>query len=520
MSEKDGNAAAGWTFAVLGDVGQWGSGGTPSRADEKAYGGNLPWLKIGDLLDGPVHSAEEAVTEHGLRSSAAKLLDPGTLLVAMYGSIGKLGITTMPCATNQAIASCKPHAGFNLHYLFYFLMSARHQLMNKGQGGTQLNISQTILKGQSIPIAPTNEQARIVSKIDELFSRIEEGERALKRVQKLVERYRQSVLKDAVTGELTREWRERNPAKSDRDAEAVLTLFDQARTRNRRSAKPVPMADIRDLPELPVTWAWAPLDALADVVGGVTVDKKRSTENCDEVPYLRVANVQRGYLDLSEVKTIAAPRDRITQLRLEPGDILFNEGGDIDKLGRGWLWEGQLPLCIHQNHVFRARLLVPSPWNKIVSWFGNVLGKSLFMEMGKQTTNLASLSLSKLKSFPVPVMSEAEAAAIVSRVEDAMSIIDKQLSELARQRLAVNSLRQAILKIAFAGQLVPQDPDDEPASALLARLVVRSAEASAASRGALRPRARTAPPARCRTASGRSRPPARPPTRRRPAARR
>src|SRR5690606_33434743 len=140
------------------------------------------------------------------------------------------------------------------------------------------------------------------------------------------------------------------------------------------------------------------------------------------------------------------------------------------KLGRGWIWEGQLPDCIHQNHVFRARLFAQGPWNKIISWYGNVLGRKLFTRMGKQTTNLASLSLSKLKAFPVPLMSGLEAAEVVSRVEDVLSISDKQLKEVTNQVPASRALRQSVLRSAFSGELVPQDPADEPASVLLERI--------------------------------------------------
>ena len=104
------------------------------------------------------------------------------------------------------------------------------------------------------------------------------------------------------------------------------------------------------------------------------------------MPYLRVANVQRGYLDLSEVKQIDAPRFDIEDLRLQLGDILFNQGGDRDKLGRGWIWEGQLPECIYQNHVFRARLYSDELSPKLVSWWGNTFGRAYFLREGKQTT--------------------------------------------------------------------------------------------------------------------------------------
>ena len=124
--------------------------------------------------------------------------------------------------------------------------------------------------------------------------------------------------------------------------------------------------------KLPNGWRWVTLRELATIAGGVTKgQKRRPHERVRKVPYLRVANVQRGYLDLGEVKEIEANESEITALRLQPGDILFNEGGDRDKLGRGWVWSGELPECVHQNHVFRARLLDSTNNPKLISYYGN-----------------------------------------------------------------------------------------------------------------------------------------------------
>jgi type I restriction enzyme S subunit len=145
---------------------------------------------------------------------------------------------------------------------------------------------------------------------------------------------------------------------------------------------------------------------IADVMGGLTKDAKRDADpNLVDVPYLRVANVQRGWLDLSEMAIIKAPPSKVAALRLRVGDVLFNEGGDRDKLGRGWVWEGQLDPCIHQNHVLRARLTNAEfdPWF-IAIWGNGPFGRVWFEENGSQTTNLASVSLSTLRRFPVPAI--------------------------------------------------------------------------------------------------------------------
>ena len=114
---------------------------------------------------------------------------------------------------------------------------------------------------------------------------------------------------------------------------------------------------LTDLPPLPAGWCWTTLEEIAEIEGGITKDqKRRMTSSTREVPYLRVANVQRGFLNLTEMKTILADEREIENLRLMKGDVLFTEGGDRDKLGRGWIWNGEIKDCIHQNHIFRARL--------------------------------------------------------------------------------------------------------------------------------------------------------------------
>jgi type I restriction enzyme S subunit len=224
------------------------------------------------------------------------------------------------------------------------------------------------------------------------------------------------------------------------------------------------------------------LREIGDIVGGVTVDKKRSPEEPVTVPYLRVANVQRGFLDLAEVKTIKVERGVAERLRLQPNDILLNEGGDRDKIGRGWIWQHQLPNCIRQNHVFRVRLHDSGVNAFFVSHYANEMGRRFFIEKGKQTTNLASISLSKIGELPVPVPPRDEARIIIPiGIRNGYPHRNAQrASTLGRGCIA---LRQSILKAAFEGRLVPQDPSDEPTSVLLARLRAEAPSAPRRTRG-------------------------------------
>jgi type I restriction enzyme, S subunit len=237
--------------------------------------------------------------------------------------------------------------------------------------------------------------------------------------------------------------------------------------------------DTSTLPQLPEGWCWAPLDALASVVGGVTKGQRRKpTDELRRVPYLRVANVQRGYLDLSVIKEIEATEDEIKELHLKSGDVLFNEGGDRDKLGRGWVWNGEIPECIHQNHVFRARMFTQDLLPRFLSWYGNSSAQLFFLQEGKQTTNLASLNSTNLKKLPVPLPPLAEQKRIAAEIELLLSVADATVNTTDAAIARCNRLRQSILKWAFEGKLVDQDPNNEPTSVLLER--IRAERAAAA----------------------------------------
>lgn len=196
-----------------------------------------------------------------------------------------------------------------------------------------------------------------------------------------------------------------------------------------------------------------------------------------EVPYLRVANVQRGYLDLSEIKTIWAERTEIEALRLRQGDILFTEGGDRDKLGQCWVWNEEIEDCIHQNHAFRARVLVPFVEPKFISFHGNFFGQQWFTRTGKQTTNLTSINKGVLSRFPIPLPPMNEQRRLVAEIEELLSDVDAGIKALERAGANLKRLPHSILKRAFEGKPVSQDPQDEPASVLLER--IRSARETA-----------------------------------------
>lgn len=188
----------GWEIKKMPNVVKWGSGGTPKATEKQYYeNGTIPWLIIGDLNDGIVTESESKITELGLANSSAKMIPAGTLLIAMYGSIGKLGITGIECCTNQAIAYAKELHGVTTKYMYYYMAMMKSKLISMGKGGTQKNISQTVLNSLDVIVPPLPEQERIVSKIEELFSELDNNIETLQNTKQQLAVYRQAVLKEA-----------------------------------------------------------------------------------------------------------------------------------------------------------------------------------------------------------------------------------------------------------------------------------------------------------------------------------
>lgn len=477
----------GWVWTTLGETFRWGSGGTPTKSAAEYYDGGIPWAVIGDLNDGLLSSTHASISEAGLENSSAKWVTPGAVLVAMYGSIGKLGVATIPLTTNQAIAHARP--GLVPHsYLFWYLRSIRGDLAGLGKGGTQSNISQTVIKAVPFPLAPLPEQHRIVARIEALFARLDDGIDGLKRAEASVERYRASVLKAAIEGRLTARWRNENPpdetgeellrrSLAERrkrwEQEQLAKFVDRGRKPpgNWKSKYKEPVApDTRALPELPEGWCWATVDQMGDVGSGITKGGRKRVAARRPVPYLRVANVQRGGLDLTEIKTIPASENEIRRYSLRSGDVLFNEGGDRDKLGRGCVWRGEIQECLHQNHVFRVRPFLRDYSPDFLSHYGNSSGREWFFRRATQSVNLASINQTVLRSLPVPVPPVWEQEQIVARVAHELANVERTTMEMGNASAKAASLRQSVLKRAFEGRLVPQDPADETASVLLERI--------------------------------------------------
>ena len=192
-----------WAWTTLGNIGTWQAGGTPSRSNKSYYGGNIPWLKTGDLNDGLITNIPEKITEDAVANSSAKINPTGSVLIAMYGAtIGKLGILTFPATTNQACCACIEYFAITQKYLFYFLLSHRDMFIAKGGGGAQPNISKEIIVNTAIPLPPLAEQERIVTEIERWFTLIDQLEQGKSDLQTVIKQAKSRVFYLTIHGKL------------------------------------------------------------------------------------------------------------------------------------------------------------------------------------------------------------------------------------------------------------------------------------------------------------------------------
>lgn len=418
-------------------------------------------------------------------SRARQRVKAGDILFSTVRTYLK-NIATVPAIYDNQIASTgfcvlRSAPEIDNQYLFYFTLTKPFlsALAELQRGTSYPAVRDSDVREQLIPLAPLAEQQRIVAAIETHFTRLDAAVAALKRVQANLRRYRASVLKAACEGRLvpTEADLARAAGREYEPAAALLARILAARRAQwaqEHPGKPYrepAAADVTDLPELPEGWAWATLDALAKVQTGLAKGKKLGSQHIISVPYLRVANVQDGFLDLAEIKTIEIIATEIERYSLKAGDILFNEGGDRDKLGRGAIWSGEIDNCIHQNHVFAVRLYSSKVDPKWVNFVRQLTyARDYFWRLASQTTNLASINSTNLRGLPIPIPPQDEQNRIIIEVERCLSIIDAQERAVAASLARAERLRQSILQRAFSGQLVAQDPRDEPAAALLERI--------------------------------------------------
>lgn len=288
-------------------------------------------------------------------------------------------------------------------------------------GSTRARIPLSIMAARKLLLPPLDEQAHIADFLDRESAKIDALVAEQQRLIELLKEKRQAVISHAVTKGL-------NPN--------------------------APMKDsgIEWLGEVPDHWEVVALKRVAHVNTGVAKGRDIVGKSTIAVPYLRVANVQDGFLDLDDVATIEIGEDEIDRYALKPGDVLMNEGGDFDKLGRGCVWHGEISPCITQNHVFAVRpCRVESAWLNLVS--SSAYAQFYFMMRSKQSTNLASISSTNLMELAVPLPPSSEQLEIVSHVERDAQGVDALVAEASRAIDLLTERRTALISAAVTGQI-------------------------------------------------------------------
>lgn len=406
-----------WRNTTLGDVARWGSGGTPSTSDGSLYGGTIPWVVIGDLTDGPVYDTAATLTDAGLTKSAAKLVPPDAILVAMYGaSIGRLGLTTREVTTNQAIAHAIPHPGLNLKYLFFYLMSQKRSLVHAGKGAAQPNIGQGVLKAWPIVFPESlDEQRRIVDLLEEHLSRLDAAEQGL-------------------ANALAR-------------SETLLTAGLWHATHGLDELAPVELQSIAE----------------------VRLGRQRSPKNHtgDRMrPYLRAANVDWDSLRLEDVKEMQFSETEQKTYQLETGDILLTEAsGSPAEVGKSVIYRGMPADVCFQNTLLRVRCHSADP-EFVQKYLLAEARAGRFMPEARGV-GINHLGRARLATLPIQTPSPEHQSTAVAACRELVEGIERSKATIIDQAKRSAGLRRSLLAAAFSGRLTSNASDVSAAKEMI-----------------------------------------------------
>lgn len=380
-------------------------------------------------------------------------------------------------------------------------------------GTTRLKLNQAPMRRIPLRIPPLAEQERIAEALDELLSDLDAGAKPLEEVRHKLKLYRASVLSAAVNGRLTAEWREQHPdtepasellkgvllERRRRWEEQQLTKYEGNRRlppRNWKEKYREPVSpDITNLPLLPDGWCWATVDQVSSLLQYGTSAKANSRPS--GVPVLRMGNVTAdGRVILNHLKYLPADHAEFPDLLLKEGDLLFNRTNSAELVGKTAVYSGFPTPVSFASYLIRVRLM-PGLSPAAVAYALNApYGRAWIKAVVNQTVGQANVNGTKLAAFTLPLAPRAEQEAIVEGVEDQLSVIDHLEADLDARLKASQTLRRSLLRHAFTGRLVPQDPSDEPASELLKRIAAERDASNAGRRPARAPRTAKRRPAR------------------------
>lgn len=478
----------GWAQAKLGNLLplQYGKGLT---AKHRKSTGNVPVYGS----SGIVGSHDEALTSGP------------TIVVGRKGSVGSVFLSKEACWPIDTVYFSEPSGSLNLAFFSHLL---GHLNLSRLDRSTAVpGLIREDYDALEVAIPPSREQERIVAKIDELLSELDAGVASLKRARALLKEYRQAVLKAAVTGELTRNWRERHKGEIRESGAELLQRILKARREAWEAAElkklrakgkppkddhwkqkykepePPDNTELPDLPDLPESWVWT---TVLQVSSRVTDGTHQSPDFVSSgIPFVVISDVTSGQIDWRNVSKWVAHETFeacTARCRPEPGDVLYTAVGSYGIA---------LEVVTDREFMFQRHIAHIKPRREHINpaYLALVLNSPMSLRRAHKVARgvaQKTVTLGELASFPVPLPPLTEQEAITGEAEQLISVIDALENEIALGFRRNAALRQSILKAAFSGKLVPQDPNDEPASILLERIRVERAAKPKPARGGRR----------------------------------
>lgn len=353
--------------------------------------------------------------------SQYKIALPDTLVInSMNVIIGAVGISQYFGCVSPVYYVFEPIEGTDLRYIYYLFTNTGFQKeMRKYAKGIleiRLRISSNDMLKRIVPSPPFKEQQRIADYLDKMCAEIDA---VLEKIRASIEEYKK--LKQAV--------------------------ITQAVTKGIRGDRPMKNSGIEWIGDIPAEWRKTQLRHCAAIRSGITLGKKyEKTDSLVERPYLRVANVQDGYVDLSVLTTIEVTQDEDLKYRLRAGDVLMTEGGDRDKLGRGCVWHGEIEPCLHQNHIFAVQTSKETLLPEFLEYLTvSDVGRSYFDVTAIKTTNLACTSSSKVLAFTIPLPSVEEQAEIVEALNTKCAGIDALVAKKQQYLTEIENYKKSLI---------------------------------------------------------------------------
>ena len=452
-------------------------------------------LRITDIQNGQVHWPSVPRCEIAAEKQSEFLLSPGDIVFARTGgTVGKsFLVRDVPEATVFAsyLIKVSPVTGVEPRYLYWNFQSLGYwdQIALK-KGGLQGNVNAKTLGSIEVPLAPTSEQRRIVERIEALFDEIDRGVESLRAAKAALDLYRKSLLKSAFEGRLTANWRARNPAKLESPRALMARIREERECRyqdalgkwekalaewrtngeeGKKPAKPKQpktfKVHARDQSALPATWVAVPLGSVAfEAVLGKMLDRQKNRGQ--PRPYLGNVNLRWGSFNVDHGKTIPIEDHEVPRYGVRAGDLIVCEGGEP---GRCAVWEGDADRVFIQKALHRVRF-TESYSPMFAYYFFSFAAAAGLLEKHFTGSTIKHLTGTALAEVLLPVCTPLEQAEIVRLLAGRFAAVDELQVEVQAALLRIELLRQSILKRAFSGQLVPQDPEDEPAAILLQRI--------------------------------------------------